>query len=403
MRRIAFCLLVVCATLLLIPPAAPPLRAAENTVHAVLFYSPSCGHCHYVITEVLPPLLEAYGDQFEIVGVNAADPQGNALYQATIQSFGLSETRRGVPALVIGDYVLVGSLEIPERLPGLIDDYLEKGGVDWPAIPGLTEALAAAANAPTPAATGETALSGPASTSASPASSTSVPTSPSPMPGAPMATPTAGAPGIMGVGEDPGAGDGLWDKLRRDPTGNALSIIVLLAMVASLVYGALAWRGADGTANGARWRRAVPPLVAVGLVVAGYLAYVETQHVSAVCGPVGDCNTVQQSEFALLFGFLPVAVLGLLGYVGMGVAWAVARNGDGRLAGLALLALKGMAWFGLLFSIYLTFLEPFVIGATCAWCLTSAVIMTALFWIVIPAKGPALASLRGRLGQPFSA
>jgi uncharacterized membrane protein len=31
-----------------------------------------------------------------------------------------------------------------------------------------------------------------------------------------------------------------------------------------------------------------------------------------------------------------------------------------------------------MFSIYLTFLEPFVIGATCIWCLTSAVIITLI-------------------------
>ena len=37
---------------------------------------------------------------------------------------------------------------------------------------------------------------------------------------------------------------------------------------------------------------------------------------------------------------------------------------------------------GVLFSIYLTFLEPFVIGATCAWCLSSAVIMTLLLLLV---------------------
>ena len=36
---------------------------------------------------------------------------------------------------------------------------------------------------------------------------------------------------------------------------------------------------------------------------------------------------------------------------------------------------------GTLFSIYLTFLEPFVIGATCAWCLASAVILTLLMWL----------------------
>ena len=41
-------------------------------------------------------------------------------------------------------------------------------------------------------------------------------------------------------------------------------------------------------------------------------------------------------------------------------------------------AILGMALFGVLFSLYLTYLEPFVIGAVCAWCLTSAVIITLL-------------------------
>ncbi|MFN2114044.1 MAG: vitamin K epoxide reductase family protein, partial [Anaerolineales bacterium] len=43
------------------------------------------------------------------------------------------------------------------------------------------------------------------------------------------------------------------------------------------------------------------------------------------------------------------------------------------------MALWILTLFGILFSIYLTFLEPFVIGASCMWCLTSAVIMTSLF------------------------
>ena len=42
------------------------------------------------------------------------------------------------------------------------------------------------------------------------------------------------------------------------------------------------------------------------------------------------------------------------------------------------------ALFGTAFSIYLTFLEPFVIGATRAWCLTSAMVITALFWLIAP-------------------
>jgi uncharacterized membrane protein len=43
--------------------------------------------------------------------------------------------------------------------------------------------------------------------------------------------------------------------------------------------------------------------------------------------------------------------------------------------GIAAIAMFGFAIFGVSFSIYLTFLEPFVIGATCLWCLSSATIM----------------------------
>ena len=38
-------------------------QSEEPTVYALLFYSPSCPHCHKVITEDLPPLIEKFGDQ----------------------------------------------------------------------------------------------------------------------------------------------------------------------------------------------------------------------------------------------------------------------------------------------------------------------------------------------------
>ena len=127
------------------------------------------------------------------------------------------------------------------------------------------------------------------------------------------------------------------------------------------------------------WREwAIPVLCLSGLVVAGYLAYVEVTQVAAVCGPVGDCNTVQQSEYARLFGILPIGVLGLIGYAAIIAAWWIERRGRAPLDRLAALTLVIMTLGGTLFSIYLTFLEPFVIGATCAWCLTSVIIMTAL-------------------------
>lgn len=54
------------------------------------------------------------------------------------------------------------------------------------------------------------------------------------------------------------------------------------------------------------------------------------------------------------------------------------------MAELAAFGLLCMTLFGVLFSIYLTYLEPFVIGATCIWCLGSAVVMTGLFILAVP-------------------
>jgi uncharacterized membrane protein len=125
----------------------------------------------------------------------------------------------------------------------------------------------------------------------------------------------------------------------------------------------------------------------IGFCVAGYLAYVETTQGTAVCGPVGDCNTVQQSEYARLFGILPIGILGLAGYVMIFLAWLVARYASGRIMDLAAISLFIMTVLGTLFSMYLTWLEPFVIGATCAWCLTSAILMTTLMLLSV---GPAM-------------
>jgi len=45
------------------------------------------------------------------------------------------------------------------------------------------------------------------------------------------------------------------------------------------------------------------------------------------------------------------------------------------------------ALVGTVFSMYLTALEPFVIGASCMWCLSSALGMTAVLWLAMAWKG----------------
>ena len=351
--------------------------AQTAVVRAVLFYSPSCPHCHLVINETLPPLFEKYGEQLQIIGVDVSQPNGQMLYTAFVQQFEIPEERYGVPALVIDDIVLVGSGEIPEQLPGLIEEYLAQGGVDWPDIPGLREAVSTAQSADTDEESSQ-AYPGPEE-EVTPSPEASETVAPTQYPAA--ATPTSG---LVVTGE---TDDSLSARFGRDPLGNGLAVVVLVLMVFSLGGVFVLFQRADGAplSQGLGWL--IPVLCIIGLVVAGYLAFVETTDTTAVCGPVGDCNTVQQSEYALLFGFLPIGVMGLIGYVAIIIAWLLGRFREDRLAQLATLALFGMSLFGVLFSIYLTFLEPFVIGATCAWCLTSAVLMTALLWLsVVPGK-----------------
>lgn len=169
-------------------------------------------------------------------------------------------------------------------------------------------------------------------------------------------------------------------RFNRDRGGNSLSVLVLMGMLVSLIL-----RGWPPRIRAGAWPGwVVPALVVVGAGVAAYLSFIEVTQSEAVCGPVGDCNTVNQSEYATLFGFLPVGVLGLVGYASILTLWAFRRSTSGAMNERADLALWGLALAGTLFSVYLTFLEPFVIGATCLWCLSSAVIMTLLLWATSP-------------------
>jgi uncharacterized membrane protein len=185
----------------------------------------------------------------------------------------------------------------------------------------------------------------------------------------------------------------------HDLAGNSLAVVILIGMVISVGGSVLFFRREPGrsalesqTKFPTDWL--IPVLCLAGIGVAGYLAYVEITQSQAVCGPVGDCNTVQQSEYAKLFGFLPIGILGVAGFMLILLVWSLQRSANQRTAAYASLVLMSLTAIGVLFSIYLTFLEPFVIGATCAWCLTSAIIVTVLFWLCLAPARRALWMLR---------
>ncbi|MFN3308250.1 MAG: vitamin K epoxide reductase family protein [Anaerolineales bacterium] len=328
---------------------------AQAVVRVILFWMDGCPHCHEVIDNVLPPLRQQYGRQLEIWMIEVSTMEDiNRLYEIG-ENYGLKPEQIGVPFMIIGDQVLIGSRQIPNELPGIIERYLKLGGVDYPQIPQLAgflpETAPTAAQQPSPQATSQ----------------------PS------MALPTTAA-GVQPQSVEPS------QPIPAKPrsSGFTLAILILIGMIAVLLYGvgALALNKAIFIPDSLT-RYAFPILSLIGLGVALYLAYVETQEVAAVCGPIGDCNAVQQSPYAKLFGVLPVGVLGAVGYVAILFVWFWGRLRKDWLAQKANLAVFVMTLFGLIFSIYLTYLEPFVIKAVCAWCLTSAVIMALLYFLSI--------------------
>jgi uncharacterized membrane protein len=117
-----------------------------------------------------------------------------------------------------------------------------------------------------------------------------------------------------------------------------------------------------------------------GLAIAVYLAFTYTQDQGPYCGASGGCGAVKDSEYATIIdGLLDVPRLGIIGYLIL-LALTMLRGRLGEQAEFYLPVLTfGTALIGFLYSVYLTYLEAFVIHAWCYWCLASAVLMTAIF------------------------
>ena len=124
-------------------------------------------------------------------------------------------------------------------------------------------------------------------------------------------------------------------------------------------------------------------LALLGFFIALYmLAYALGLTGSVICG-LGDCERVQSSPYSRI-GPVPVAGLGVAGYLSLlAVSFlGLQPRGQGSRAVSVLLLLGGV--IGLLFSAYLTYLEAFVIGAWCQWCVGSAIIMVLAFLASLP-------------------
>ncbi|MGA3327484.1 MAG: thioredoxin domain-containing protein [Terriglobia bacterium] len=100
-----------------------------------------------------------------------------------------------------------------------------------------------------------------------------------------------------------------------------------------------------------------------------------------VCLGTG-CDAVRLSAYSHLAG-VPMPVFGVGGYVLVALLIIGESLVPAALAIEVRYALAGATGFGFLFSLYLEYLQGFVIHAFCAWCVTSGLVMTALCVLAI--------------------
>jgi len=147
-KSVAISMLLILAASTSLLPASQPALAQQPVVRLILFWSDGCPHCHDVIDHVLPPLKAKYGDQMEISMIEIASVEDFDSLLQVAEAYGLTRQQVGVPFMVIGDRVLIGSDQIPAELPGLMERHLAAGGLDLPQIPALEGLLPAQESQP---------------------------------------------------------------------------------------------------------------------------------------------------------------------------------------------------------------------------------------------------------------
>ncbi|MGE5657577.1 MAG: vitamin K epoxide reductase family protein [Actinomycetota bacterium] len=136
-----------------------------------------------------------------------------------------------------------------------------------------------------------------------------------------------------------------------------------------------------------RWSRIIiASLAAIGILETAYLTVAKFMGASVIC-PTSGCDKVLNSPYAIVFGVIPLSLLGFFAYLSMGAMalgpLAVSPETNKRLRS----QLEKWTWLGIfllatampIFSGYLMYLMIFEIKDLCVYCVTSAVLSVSLF------------------------
>ena len=125
-------------------------------------------------------------------------------------------------------------------------------------------------------------------------------------------------------------------------------------------------------------RMAIAVLSVAGVFISAYLWLFKLGKIGTLACGSGGCETVQLSPQSRFLG-VEVALIGLVGYLVLLAVSMVSLQPRFASGGWPVRLLALLSGGAFLFTVYLKYLELFVIHAICRWCVASAVLITAIF------------------------
>ncbi len=122
-------------------------------------------------------------------------------------------------------------------------------------------------------------------------------------------------------------------------------------------------------------------LTVIGLLVSVYMTIYAITSNDNMCVGSQDCSVVNASKYSKvnIAGFqVPVAVIGVVGYAAI-LGVLLSENRIEFFQENGTLVFFGLALTGFLFTLYLIYLEVFLIRAYCPFCIASQSAMTLIF------------------------
>lgn len=117
-----------------------------------------------------------------------------------------------------------------------------------------------------------------------------------------------------------------------------------------------------------------------GFGITLYIRQKKQTHGPMVCPLGSDCHAVIKSEYSKFFG-IPVELMGMVYYLIAALTYSLLAIFTPQALGSVSTLTLGVSFMAFIFSLYLIFIQAFTLKQWCTWCLGSASICTAIFFL----------------------